>query len=154
MATYKAEFLAHHWAGRPWRRPPLRFTLGWLPLLAGAVRRMRLACMANTLSHAPGLHRAGARAAGVEAREVPLFAGESLQRWHTLRRTVNQLAGHLRAGGYVAGLEPSCTAVFRSDAAELFPDDQDLLRLRNHTVTLAELLRGERGPGRAAGGCG
>jgi len=40
----------------------------------------------------------------------------------------------------VVGLEPSCTAVFRSDAAELFPDDQDVLRLRDHTLTLAELL--------------
>jgi FAD/FMN-containing dehydrogenase len=57
-----------------------------------------------------------------------------------LRRTVAQLAGHVRAGGYVVGLEPSCTAVFRSDAPELFPDDQDVLRLRDHTLTLAELL--------------
>ena len=40
----------------------------------------------------------------------------------------------------MVGLEPSCTAVFRADAAELFPDDQDVLRLRDHVVTLAELL--------------
>ena len=57
-----------------------------------------------------------------------------------LRSTVEQLAPHVRAGGFVVGLEPSCTAVFRSDAPELFPDDQDVLRLRDHTVTLAELL--------------
>jgi Fe-S oxidoreductase len=38
------------------------------------------------------------------------------------------------------GLEPSCTAVFRSDAFELFPDDEDVTRLREQTVTLAELL--------------
>jgi hypothetical protein len=31
----------------------------------------------------------------------------------------------------VVGLEPSCTAVFRSDAPGLFPDDQDVLRLRD-----------------------
>jgi Fe-S oxidoreductase len=30
--------------------------------------------------------------------------------------------------------------VFRSDMHELFPDDQDVNRLRDHTVTLAELL--------------
>ncbi len=53
---------------------------------------------------------------------------------------------HVRAGGYVVGLEPSCTTVFRSDAAELFPDDQDVLRLRDHTLTLAELLT-EHTPG-------
>ena len=34
MATYKAEFLAHHWQGRQWRRPRSDLSLGWLPLLA------------------------------------------------------------------------------------------------------------------------
>ncbi|MBO0846938.1 MAG: FAD-binding oxidoreductase [Nocardioides sp.] len=57
-----------------------------------------------------------------------------------LRRTVRTLAPHVRSGGLVLGLEPSCTAVFRSDMHELFPDDQDANRLRDHTVTLAELL--------------
>jgi len=40
----------------------------------------------------------------------------------------------------VLGLEPSCTAVFRGDATELLPEDRDLARLRDQTVTLAELL--------------
>jgi Fe-S oxidoreductase len=57
-----------------------------------------------------------------------------------LSRTVARLAEHVRGGGYVVGLEPSCTTVFRSDAAELFPDDLDVHRLRDHTLTLAELL--------------
>jgi Fe-S oxidoreductase len=57
-----------------------------------------------------------------------------------LRRTVRKLAPHVRDGGLVVGLEPSCTAVFRSDLHELFPDDQDARRLQDHTVTLAELL--------------
>jgi FAD/FMN-containing dehydrogenase/Fe-S oxidoreductase len=209
MATYKAEFLAHHWAGRPWRRPRSDWPLGWLPLAARAVHRLRLAGLVNTLSHTPGLHRAGSWAAGVEPREVPLFARQSLQQWavrhrrpggtgergtvllwpdtftnyfhphigqaavavmeaagwrveipaepvccgltwistgqlgtakRVLGETVARLAAHVRAGGFVVGLEPSCTAVFRSDAPELFPDDQDVLRLRDHTLTLAELL--------------
>jgi Fe-S oxidoreductase len=58
-----------------------------------------------------------------------------------LRRTVDRLAEHVRAGGLIVGLEPSCTAVFRSDAPELFPDDLDVARIRDHTVTLAELLQ-------------
>jgi Fe-S oxidoreductase len=58
-----------------------------------------------------------------------------------LARSIAALAGHVRAGGLVVGLEPSCTAVFRADMADLFPDDHDALRLRDHTVTLAELLR-------------
>ena len=57
-----------------------------------------------------------------------------------LRRTVDTIAPHVRGGGFVVGLEPSCTAVFRSDAPDLFPDDPDVQRLRDHTVTLAELL--------------
>jgi FAD/FMN-containing dehydrogenase/Fe-S oxidoreductase len=57
-----------------------------------------------------------------------------------LRRTVAALAPHVRAGGLVVGLEPSCTAVFRSDAAELLEGDEDVRRLADHTVTFAELL--------------
>ena len=40
MATYKAEFLAHHWKGRQWQRPRADFSLGWLP--TGRARRARL----------------------------------------------------------------------------------------------------------------
>jgi Fe-S oxidoreductase len=63
-----------------------------------------------------------------------------------LGRTVRHLSEHVRSGGLVVGLEPSCTSVFRSDAAELFPGDHDVRRLRAQTVTLAELLT-ERSPG-------
>jgi Fe-S oxidoreductase len=58
-----------------------------------------------------------------------------------LRRTVTALAPYLRRGVKVVGLEPSCTATFRSDARELMPGDQDVQRLADQTVTLAELLR-------------
>ncbi len=57
-----------------------------------------------------------------------------------LARTIGILRDHVRSGGLVLGLEPSCTAVFRSDARELFPNDPDVDRLRQQTVTLAELL--------------
>jgi FAD/FMN-containing dehydrogenase/Fe-S oxidoreductase len=213
MATYKAEFLAQHFRGRPWRRPRSDLSLGWLPVAAWAIATLRLATPANLLTHTRWLNGAAAFAAGIEPREAPLFAGESLQRWHSRRvavgghggrpgargtvllwpdtftnyfhphvgqaavrvleaagwaveipseplccgltwistgqlrtgkrilaRTVARLAEHVRAGGFVVGLEPSCTTVFRSDAAELFPDEQDVRRLRDHTVTLAELL--------------
>jgi FAD/FMN-containing dehydrogenase/Fe-S oxidoreductase len=208
MATYKAEFLAHHWKGRQWRRPRSDFALGWLPLAARAVSRLRLAPVVNTVMHTPVLHRAAMLTGGLENREVPLFASETLQQWYARRgprgdgrrgtvvlwpdtfsnhfhphvgqaavevlesagwrvefpaepvccgltwistgqlatgkrilsRAVATLAPHVQAGHYVVGLEPSCTAVFRSDAVELFPDDQDVLRVRDHTLTLAELL--------------
>ncbi|WP_166278858.1 FAD-binding and (Fe-S)-binding domain-containing protein [Motilibacter deserti] len=57
-----------------------------------------------------------------------------------LRRAVDALRPHLDAGRPVVGLEPSCTAVFRADSAELFPDDPDVERLRQATVTLGELF--------------
>ncbi|MGH3200740.1 MAG: FAD-binding and (Fe-S)-binding domain-containing protein [Streptosporangiaceae bacterium] len=58
-----------------------------------------------------------------------------------LQRSVDALAPYLRRGAKVVGLELSCTAVFRSDARELMPGNQDVQRLRQQTVTLAELLR-------------
>jgi FAD/FMN-containing dehydrogenase/Fe-S oxidoreductase len=212
MATYKAEFLAHHYEGRI--RPRSHYALGWLPVLAAAVSKARLAGVVNALSHAPLLPRLATQAAGLAPREIPLFASESLQDWwrrrggsrpglrgtvllwpdtftnrfhphvgmaavalleaagwtvdipneplccgltwistgqlvtakRVLRRTVDRLAEHVSAGGVVVGLEPSCTAVFRSDAPGLFPDDLDVARLRDRTVTLSELLT-EHTPG-------
>jgi Fe-S oxidoreductase len=44
----------------------------------------------------------------------------------------------------IVGLEPSCTAVFRSDAPELLPDDARAAKVAAATRTLAELLA-ERG---------
>jgi hypothetical protein len=57
-----------------------------------------------------------------------------------LRRGVKAFTDHVRRGGLVLGLEPSCTTVFRCDAPELLPNDPDVQRLAEHTVTLAELL--------------
>ena len=34
MATYKAEFTHHHYAGRPWARPLSHWSMGWLPQLS------------------------------------------------------------------------------------------------------------------------
>ncbi len=210
MATYKAEFLAHHYAGR--LRPAAHYSMGWLPLWA------RLAAAApglvNALTHAPLLGRLGKRLAGVEpARPLPRFARERLRDWYgrrgprgdggrgpvvlwpdtftdnltphvgqaavevleeagyrvvlpprtlccgltwistgqldvakrVLRRTLRTLAPALRRGLPIVGLEPSCTAVFRADAVDLFPHDRDVTRLGRQTRTLAELLTGTDG---------
>ena len=211
MATYKAEFLAHHYDGR--LRPAAHYSMGWLPALA-AVAAIAPG-MVNRLAHVPALAAVGKRIGGVAPeREIPAFAPETFQAWmrdrpaattgergtvllwpdtftnhfdphiaraavevledagwqvttpdervccgltwistgqldvakKVIQRTLDILRPHIRAGGLVLGLEPSCTAVFRSDAEELFPDDDDVRRLRDQTVTFAELL-GNHTPG-------
>lgn len=205
MATYKAEFLAHHYAGRI--RPLPHYTMGWLPLAAQLATR--LPRVVNAFAQAPVLSRLGLAMAGAAPeRTIPQFAGQTFQRWYAsrgprgsgargevviwpdtfsnsfhphvaqaavevledagwrvvvpmeavccgltwistgqldvakkvLQRTLGVLRPYLRAGTLILGLEPSCTAVFRSDAAELLGDDPDVVRLRDQTVTLAELL--------------
>ncbi|MEC3998422.1 FAD-linked oxidase C-terminal domain-containing protein [Actinacidiphila sp. DG2A-62] len=86
MATYKAEFLSHHYQGR--LRPIAHYSLGWLPVWARASRVAPAAV--NTLLRAPGLARLGKRLAGVAPdRQAPLFAEESFLRWWR-RRTAQQ----------------------------------------------------------------
>ncbi|MBO0611013.1 FAD-binding and (Fe-S)-binding domain-containing protein [Myceligenerans salitolerans] len=46
----------------------------------------------------------------------------------------------------ILGLEPSCTAVLRSDLVELFPEDPRALAVSRAVVTMAELLTGRGGP--------
>jgi Fe-S oxidoreductase len=205
MATMKAEFLAHHYAGR--LRPRAHYSMGWLPAVAQLASRAP--GLVNALTQAPVLRDAITMAGGIDRhRRIPLFARQTLQAWaagrdpgaaglrgevvlwpdtftnhlnpaigiaavevleaagwrvivprgplccgltwistgqlttarRVLRRTVDTLAPYLRRGAKVVGLEPSCTAVFRADARELMPGDRDVQRLRDQTVTLAELL--------------
>jgi len=64
------------------------------------------------------------------------------------RRQLNHTLGALDAaasqGIPIVGLEPSCTAVLRSDVTELLPDDPRAGRVKAATRTLSELLH-ERG---------
>ncbi|WP_405632613.1 FAD-binding and (Fe-S)-binding domain-containing protein [Streptomyces sp. NBC_01174] len=82
MATYKAEFLSHHYARR--LRPAAHYSMGWLPLWA---RLSRLAPrLVNAALSAPGLARGGKLLAGVAGeREAPAFAEESFVQWWTAR---------------------------------------------------------------------
>lgn len=57
-----------------------------------------------------------------------------------LRRTLDVLRPYLEHGTTIIGLEPSCTAVFRADAPELMPADQDVQRLAGQVRTFAEQL--------------
>ncbi|HWU58462.1 MAG TPA: FAD-binding and (Fe-S)-binding domain-containing protein [Microbacteriaceae bacterium] len=205
MATYKAEFLSHHYAGRI--RPPSHYTMGWLPRWARLVHKAPQ--LFNRLSHTRLISRLGKRLGGIEpARPVPWFAADRFVDWFAarpeppaaplgdvllwpdsftnnfhpaiaraavvvledagyrvviphaalccgltwistgqlksakriLQKTAEELAGQLRGGMRMVCLEPSCTAVFRSDAPELLPKDENIALVRDQTRTLAELL--------------
>jgi Fe-S oxidoreductase len=61
---------------------------------------------------------------------------DTAKRW--LRQILAVLHNEIEAGTAMIGLEPSCTAVFRDELTELFPQDEDTRRLSKQTVTLAE----------------
>ncbi|MFI6985758.1 FAD-binding and (Fe-S)-binding domain-containing protein [Embleya sp. NPDC050154] len=81
MATYKAEFLHHHYRGR--LRPAAHYALGNLPLLARAMGSVPgLAGLANAAAGVPALRRAALGLAGLDrTREIPPFAPEPFTRW-------------------------------------------------------------------------
>jgi FAD/FMN-containing dehydrogenase/Fe-S oxidoreductase len=62
-----------------------------------------------------------------------------------LRRTLRALKPALDAGIPVVGLEPSCAAALRRDAAELLPGDRRAAALGGAVKTLAELLTATEG---------
>lgn len=62
-----------------------------------------------------------------------------------LRRTLDHLDAHVRAGGLVIGLEPSCTAALRADLPELLPDDPRARPVAAAVRTLAEFLSAQPG---------
>lgn len=84
MATYKAEFLHHHYAGR--RRPAAHYTLGRLPFWLAAVTRTRSARLVNSLASLRPLAAAAKRLAGVAPdREIPRLAPVTFSQWWSAR---------------------------------------------------------------------
>ncbi|CAL9537986.1 putative protein [Streptomyces sp. enrichment culture] len=80
MATYKAEFLHHHYAGR--RRPAAHYAMGWLPVWLRWTARTRTAPVVNALARVGPLAAVAKRLGGIAARrEVPRLAGETFSRW-------------------------------------------------------------------------
>ncbi|MFY3744407.1 FAD-binding and (Fe-S)-binding domain-containing protein [Anaeromyxobacter sp. Red801] len=83
MATYKAEFLSHHYRGRP--RPRAAYSMG---LVAWWARAASLAPgLANALARTPGLSALARRAGGIAPqRALPAFAPVTFRRWFARRR--------------------------------------------------------------------
>ncbi|MFJ8793658.1 FAD-binding and (Fe-S)-binding domain-containing protein [Streptomyces sp. NPDC102462] len=80
MATYKAEFLHHHYAGR--RRPAAHYTMGRLPMWLRWVARAHMAPALNALAAVRPLARLAKRAAGIAPeRDLPRLARQPFGRW-------------------------------------------------------------------------
>ncbi|MBO4260662.1 FAD-binding and (Fe-S)-binding domain-containing protein, partial [Streptomyces griseorubiginosus] len=89
MATYKAEFLHHHYEGR--RRPAAHYSMGWLPVWLGWVTRTRTAWLVNSLAAVGPLASLAKRLGGIAPeRELPRVAPETFTRWWR-RRTAAQV---------------------------------------------------------------
>ena len=108
MATYKAEFLHHHYRhglssflGRN-RRPMAHFTMGWMPLLMRIVEKVPLSFrLINLLESHRGVEELTKRLGGIEPRRRMItFAEQPLTRWFRGRPAA-------RSGGGPAETRPS-----------------------------------------------
>ncbi|MER7189196.1 FAD-binding and (Fe-S)-binding domain-containing protein [Streptomyces flaveolus] len=94
MATYKAEFLHHHYAGR--RRPAAHYAMGWLPVWLRWAARTRTAPVVNALASVRPLAVVAKRLGGIAGeRELPRLTGETFTRWWRRRRPAAGRSGDL-----------------------------------------------------------
>ncbi|HTU35496.1 MAG TPA: FAD-binding and (Fe-S)-binding domain-containing protein [Candidatus Acidoferrum sp.] len=78
MATYKAEFLSHHWEGR--LRPRSAYAFGWIDKWAEVAAR--LPGFVNLVTQLPILRDAAKFVADIpRQRNIPAFASETFQAW-------------------------------------------------------------------------
>lgn len=83
MATYKAEFLHHHYKWRP--RPMAHYSMGWIPLLARVASTMP--GPVNAIAHTRGVTTALKRIGGIdEHRDVPRFSPQRFSTWFARHR--------------------------------------------------------------------
>ena len=205
MATYKAEFLSHYYAGRV--RPRHAYAMGFIDFWA----RLASAApgVANLFSRTPGLSAVSKFLGGItQRRQMPPFASETIKDWYFrrperkesgrlvilwpdtftnyfrpehgkaavavledagfrvvvprahlccgrplydygmldtaklyLRKILATLQPAIEGGIPVVGLEPSCTAVFRDELTEMFPEWEDAKRLHDQTFYFSEFLK-------------
>jgi Fe-S oxidoreductase len=89
MATYKAEFLAHYFKGRP--RPLHAYAFGYIHRWASLASLAP--SMANFLSQTPGFSHAMKWVLGLAPkRRIPTFASETFKSWFAAREIKNRNA--------------------------------------------------------------
>ncbi|MEW2575825.1 FAD-linked oxidase C-terminal domain-containing protein [Streptomyces syringium] len=100
MATYKAEFLHHHYAGR--LRPAGHYAMGWLPVWLRVAAAARLGSVINAAFRVGPLAALSKRVAGVAAeRALPELAPEPFTRWWRARAAGSGVGGVAPAPGPV-----------------------------------------------------
>ena len=88
VATYKAEFLAHHYDGK--RRPLNHYAFGQIDRWARLASRAP--GFANFLTQTPGLSSVTKRLGGISAeRRIPALAHQSFRRWFDNRRSSQRI---------------------------------------------------------------
>ncbi|GAA1910141.1 FAD-binding and (Fe-S)-binding domain-containing protein [Streptomyces durmitorensis] len=98
MATYKAEFLHHHYEGR--RRPAAHYAMGWLPMWLRLASRTRTSGVANALARVGVLASLAKRVGGIAPeREIPRLAGETFRGWFRGRADSSDSSGASGASG-------------------------------------------------------
>jgi FAD/FMN-containing dehydrogenase/Fe-S oxidoreductase len=94
MATYKAEFLHHHYEGR--RRPAAHYSMGRLPLWLRWVERTRTAPLVNALASVRPLAALAKRLGGIAPeRRIPRVATQTFGRWWSRRPATSSSGGDL-----------------------------------------------------------
>ncbi|QIY71752.2 FAD-binding and (Fe-S)-binding domain-containing protein [Streptomyces sp. RLB1-33] len=117
MATYKAEFLHHHYEGR--RRPAAHYTMGRLPVWLRLADRTRTAPLLNYLASVRPFAALAKRLGGIAPeREIPRLAPETFSRWWE-RRFKERVRRMMREGVY--GPEAELDRAPR-EVAFLWPD--------------------------------
>jgi FAD/FMN-containing dehydrogenase/Fe-S oxidoreductase len=121
---------------------------------ANADRRPRVLLWADTFTNHfdPAIAHAAADVlqAGefhVAVAEQTFCCGRPLYDWgflglarRLLQRVLRELRPEIEAGTPIVVLEPSCAAVFRDELLNLFPNDEDALRLSKQVFLLSEFL--------------
>ncbi|MES4886600.1 FAD-binding and (Fe-S)-binding domain-containing protein [Streptomyces sp. NPDC096012] len=97
MATYKAEFLHHHYAGR--RRPAAHHSMGRLPEWLRLAARTRTAPLLNALASVRPLASAAKRLGGIAPeRRLPRLAPQTFTAWWRRREPARGAEDSVRDG--------------------------------------------------------
>ncbi|MER5752974.1 FAD-binding and (Fe-S)-binding domain-containing protein [Streptomyces sp. NPDC002088] len=116
MATYKAEFLHHHYAGR--RRPAAHYTMGWLPVWLRWASRTRAVRVVNALASVRPLAWTAKRLGGIAPeREIPRLAPQTFSRWwRSMTGAVEEAKGATERTGDLVVLWPDTFTEYLSPA--------------------------------------